>query len=211
MAITTKSSINVKARREPVRRAKNGVPFQGLETSAKRVGTRLARRVPGGVPRCFGPKHHLGYPSGRLLACESSSPRTPSHEPELAVARVQEPLRLQRRSRAGFSPASCPASRRTPEGSINDSSRTQTKMSILTGTPVPRRACSPSMQVGLRTAVQGCRAFSSVGSSLDPSNNGKRGVTPVNARLPRRGRSGFTPDSLFAGLGRLPNPATSTL
>ena len=119
--------------------------------------------------------------------------------------------RLQRRSRAGFSPASCPASRRTPEGSINDSSRTQTKMSILTGTPVPRRACSPSMQVGLRTAVQGCRAFSSVGSSLDPSNNGKRGVTPVNARLPRRGRPGFTPDSLFAGLGRLPNPATSTL
>jgi hypothetical protein len=38
-----------------------------------------------------------------------------------------------------------------------------------------------------------------------------RGVTPVNARSPRRGRSGFAPDSLFAGLGRLPGrpPASS--
>jgi hypothetical protein len=43
----------------------------------------------------------------------------------------------------------------------------------------------------------------------NPTNNGIRGVTPVNARLPRRGRSGFAPDSLFAGLGRLPSPATS--
>ncbi len=78
-------------------------------------------------------------------------------------------------------------------------------------TPVPRKAWSTSMQVGLRTSGQGCRAFSSFGPGHDPTNNGIRGVTPVNARLPRRGRSGFAPDSLFAGLGRLPSPATSIL
>ena len=65
------------------------------------------------------------------------------------------------------------------------------------------------MQVGLRTSGLGCRAFSSARPVHDLTNNGIRGVTPVNARLPRRGRSGFAPDSLFAGLGRLQSPATS--
>jgi hypothetical protein len=74
IAMTTSSSINVKARRGPVRRAKNDVPFRGLETSAKRVGTKLARRVPGGVPRCFGPKHHLGLPEKMKIHSENARP-----------------------------------------------------------------------------------------------------------------------------------------
>ena len=70
----------------------------------------------------------------------------------------------------------------------------------------PARAWTASMRVGLRTSELGCQAFSSVrpASRIGPTM-AIRGVTPVNARSPRRGRSGFTPDSLFAGLGRLPS------
>ena len=104
-------------------------------------------------------------------------------------------------------PVQLPAEHLTGRATIR--SELELKWSLIEETPVPRRAWSALMQVGLRTSGQGCRAFSSVGPGYDPTNNGIRGVTPVNARLPRRGRPGFAPDSLFADLGRLPSPATN--
>jgi hypothetical protein len=53
MAITTRSSINVKPSRKSVREAKNWVLSRGLETSAKRTGTG-ARRATGSVPDALG-------------------------------------------------------------------------------------------------------------------------------------------------------------
>ncbi len=54
------------------------------------------------------------------------------------------------------------------------------------------------------------------GLLIDPApirgrrDNGKRGAEPLGTRLQRRDRSGFTPDSLFAGRRRPRRPATHT-
>ena len=67
------------------------------------------------------------------------------------------------------------------------------------------------MRVGLLTSELGLPAFSSVRPQFrGRRDNGKRGAEPLDARLQRRDRSGFTPDSLFAGRRRPRRPATRT-
>jgi hypothetical protein len=74
---------------------------------------------------------------------------------------------------------------------------------------VPRGVAPTSVLVGLLTPELGLPAFSSSGPQgrLD---NGRRGEEPLGTRLQRRDRSGFTPDSLFAGRRRPRPPATNT-
>jgi hypothetical protein len=79
-------------------------------------------------------------------------------------------------------------------------------------TPVPRRAWS-TIDAG-RSSDCRARVSSLLIGRTDHSvrpTMAIRGVTPNSTRLPRRGRSGFAPDSLFADLGRLPSSATSIL
>ena len=117
--------------REAARRVSGG---RGTGRSFPGPGRRSASRKGSGVavaharaqrgrrcPGCFRPKHRLGVPVEAVFWLASRS--VPDAFPR-ALARsgtvVRGPPRLQRRSRAGISPASCPAFAGRPTGRSTD-------------------------------------------------------------------------------------------
>ncbi len=189
IAMTTSNSMSVKA--ASAARAGTGWVLSGVR-SLRRCGPERRREVAGADeraaarpvargPGCLSPKHRWANdPKGRLLARESiGTGRLPASVAWLAVACCPGPPRLQRRSRAGISPASCPARGWTPDRSSRSNAKERAP-SGREGRPrsrrlrysrrdrgvqlFPRRPAKPALVSGRRPVTM--RA--SLGGAIDP-------------------------------------------